>query len=89
MNDDYKDIIDLPYNGVKQHSRMTMYERAAQLSPFAALTGHNAMLDDTARTKEEADRENDMPKDFEEWYAVLTQMTEQQLLDLNDEPSEH
>ena len=47
------------------------------------------MLDDTARTKEEADRENDMPKDFEEWYAVLTQMTEQQLLDLNDEPSEH
>ncbi|MBP3740749.1 MAG: hypothetical protein J6I41_06500 [Bacteroidales bacterium] len=89
MKDDYKDIIDLPYNGVKQHSRMTMYERAAQLSPFAALTGHNDMLDDTARTKEEADRENDMPKDFEEWYAVLTQMTEQQLLDLNDEPSEH
>ena len=89
MKDDYKDIIDLPYNGVKQHSRMTMYERVAQLSPFAALTGHNDMLDDTARTKEEADRENDMPKDFEEWYAVLTQMTEQQLLDLNDDPSEH
>ena len=66
---------------------MSMYERAAQLSPFAALTGHNDMLDDTARTKEEADRENDMPKDFEEWYAVLMQMTEQESLDADNEPS--
>lgn len=80
MKDDYKDIMDLPYSGVKQHRRMSMHERAAQLSPFAALTGHNDMLDDTARTNEETVRENDMPKDFEDWYAVLMQMTEQQML---------
>ena len=75
MKDDYKDIINLPYSGVRQHRRMSMYERAAQLSPFAALTGHNDMLDDTARKKEDAIREEDMPKDFEDWYAVLMQMT--------------
>ena len=31
-------------------------------------------------TKEEADRENDMPKDFDDWYATLMQMMEQQEL---------
>lgn len=80
MKDDYKDIIDLPYNGVKHHSRMSMHERAAQLSPFASLTGHNDMLDDTAREKEAYDLENDRPKDFDEWYATLMQMAEQQQL---------
>ena len=75
MKDDYKDIMDLPYNGVKHHSRMSMYERAAQLSPFASLTGHNDMLDDTAREKEASDLENDRPKDFDEWYATLMQMS--------------
>jgi hypothetical protein len=50
------------------------------LSPFASLTGHNDMLEDTAREKEAVDLENDRPKDFDEWYAMLMQMTEQQSL---------
>lgn len=81
MKDDYKDIMDMPYNGVKHHRRMSLYDRAAQLSPFAALTGHNDMLDDTVRTKEEADRLNDAPKDFDDWYVTLMQMIEQQAID--------
>lgn len=80
MKDDYKDIMDLPYSGVRCHARMSMHERAAQLSPFASLTGHGDMLDDTAREKEEADRENDMPKDFDEWYATLLHFAEQQTI---------
>lgn len=75
MKDDYKDIIDLPYNGIKHHNRMSMHERAAQLSPFASLTGHSDMLDDTAREKEASDLENDRPRDFDEWYATLMQMS--------------
>lgn len=80
MKEEYKDIIELPYSGVRHHVRMSMHERAAQLSPFASLTGHNDMLDDTAREKEAVDLENDRPKDFDEWYAMLMQMTEQQSL---------
>ncbi len=40
MKDDYSDIIDLPHPISKKHPQMSMTERAAQFSPFAALTGH-------------------------------------------------
>ncbi len=40
MMDDYSDIIDLPHPVSKKHRQMSMAERAAQFSPFAALTGH-------------------------------------------------
>lgn len=35
--DEYADIIDMPHHTSKQHPRMTMAERAAQFSSFAAL----------------------------------------------------
>lgn len=40
MNE-YEDIIHLPHHVSKKHSQMSMMERAAQFSPFAALTGYN------------------------------------------------
>lgn len=46
---DYNDIIDLPYPTSSRHPRMSMEARAAQFAPFAALTGHRAVLDETAR----------------------------------------
>lgn len=46
---DYNDIIDLPYPTSSRHPRMSMESRAAQFAPFAALTGHRAVLDETAR----------------------------------------
>lgn len=53
MNNDcsskYKDIIDLPHHQSKKRQRMAMIDRAAQFSPFAALTGHNAAIIETAR----------------------------------------
>lgn len=53
MNNDcsekYKDIIDLPHHQSKTRQRMSMIDRAAQFSPFAALTGHNAAIIETAR----------------------------------------
>ena len=52
MSDDYKDIIDLPYDGVKHHRRMTMYERAAQLMPFAALGKVEYLRSDSVKKKE-------------------------------------
>lgn len=44
--DNYNDIINLPYRGVKKHPHMSMEERAAQFAPFAALTGHDAAMTD-------------------------------------------
>lgn len=49
MKNRYEDIIHLPHPEPKNHPRMSLHDRAAQFSPFAALTGHNAAIDETAR----------------------------------------
>ena len=49
MNHPYKDILYLPNPTSKKHPRMSMYDRAAQFSPFAALTGYDAQIQETAR----------------------------------------
>lgn len=45
----YDDIIDLPHHRSKKHAQMPLGDRAAQFSPFAALTGHEAAIKETAR----------------------------------------
>lgn len=45
----YDDIINLPHPDPKKHVRMSLENRAAQFSPFAALTGHNEAIKETAR----------------------------------------
>lgn len=52
-NHQYDDIINLPNPTSKTHLRMPLYNRAAQFSPFAALTGHDAAVKETARLTEE------------------------------------
>lgn len=52
-NHAYDDIIHLPHPTSQKHPRMPLYERAAQFSSFAALTGHNAAIEETARLTEE------------------------------------
>lgn len=45
----YDDIIDLPHHISPGHPQMPLADRAAQFSPFAALTGHEAAIKETAR----------------------------------------
>ena len=45
----YQDILYLPYPRPSSRLRMSMVDRAAQFSPFAALTGHDAAIQETAR----------------------------------------
>lgn len=49
MRYDYSDIINLPHHISKTHPQMSMQDRAAQFSPFAALTGYDDAIDETAR----------------------------------------
>lgn len=45
----YDDIINLPHHVSKKHPPMSLLNRAAQFSPFAALTGHSEAVQETAR----------------------------------------
>ncbi|MBR3779657.1 MAG: hypothetical protein IKK63_00475 [Clostridia bacterium] len=49
MDEKYKKIINLPHHVSETRAHMSMIDRAAQFSPFAALTGHGEALDETAR----------------------------------------
>ena len=49
----YADIINMPHHTSKTRPRMTMINRAAQFSPFAALTGYDAAVQETARLTDE------------------------------------
>lgn len=61
----YADIIDLPHHTSSKRPRMSRENRAAQFSPFAALTGYDAEIKETARLTDEKlelddDRINDI-----------------------------
>ncbi len=45
----YEDIVSLTHPEPKRHKRMPMSARAAQFAPFAALSGHEEALMETAR----------------------------------------
>ena len=54
MTSDYDDIINLPHYEPKHHPRMSMWNRAAQFAPFAALTGYEDAIKDTAQQNEDS-----------------------------------
>lgn len=45
----YDDIIHLPHHISGKHPQMPALNRAAQFSPFAALTGHSDAIRETER----------------------------------------
>ncbi len=45
----YGDIIDLQHPDSLKHKRMSLYNRAAQFAPFAALTGYEEAIMETGR----------------------------------------
>jgi len=49
MTKTYDDIIHLPHHVSATHPHMSAIDRAAQFSPFAALTGYDAAIKETAR----------------------------------------
>lgn len=53
MDNRYDDIIDLRHHVSSKHPRMAICDRAAQFSPFSALTGHKEAIKETARLTDE------------------------------------
>ena len=52
----YDDIINLPHYEPKHHPRMSMWNRAAQFAPFAALTGFDDAIKDKAQENVESNQ---------------------------------
>jgi hypothetical protein len=50
---DYDDIINLPHHVSKTHPHMSLADRAAQFSPFAALTGYEEAIKEAGRIVDE------------------------------------
>ncbi len=46
----YEDIITMPHHRSEKRAHMSMHDRAAQFAPFAALTGHEECVAQTAET---------------------------------------
>lgn len=51
--EEFADIINLPRPEPRNHPRMAMEKRAAQFSPFAALTGYEDVVEQTAKEHED------------------------------------
>lgn len=45
----YADIIHLPHHQAADRKHMSLYDRAAQFAPYAALSGYDDMVKETAR----------------------------------------
>ena len=61
--DNYYDIINLPHHVSTEHPRMSMYNRAAQFSPFAAVTGYEKAIEEARKKQEEIVRRRNAPVD--------------------------
>ncbi len=72
INDEYGDIINLPHHVSAHHEQMSLLSRAAQFSPFAALTGYEDALEESTRRFEERTRLADEAAD--ELDAVLQEI---------------
>ena len=49
----YDDIINLPHHQSTERAHMSLHDRAAQFAPFAALSGHEEAIEETARLTDE------------------------------------
>lgn len=72
MSGKYDDIICLPHPTSAKHPRMPISDRAAIFSPFAALTGHGAAIQETARlTEQKMELDEDTKAELDRRQAVL------------------
>lgn len=80
MNPKYEDMLHLPHPVSTAHPRMPLQDRAAQFSPFAALTGYEAALKETARlTDRFIELDEDRKQEIDRLLFYLQQHREEQV----------
>lgn len=68
----YEDIINLPHHVSPHRPRMSITDRAAQFSPFAALTGfEDALIETDRRTNERVELEEDAKSALDERLRMI------------------
>lgn len=79
MSGPYDDMIDLPHPASKKNPRMSIQDRAAIFSPFAALSGHGAAIAETARlTDQRMELDEDTKAELDQRQVVLLEHIEEQ-----------
>ena len=79
MNIFYLDIIDMPHHVSPTRPQMSMMERAAQFSPFAALTGYDDAITETGRlTGERIELDEDAKAALDMKHACLLEIINEQ-----------
>ena len=76
---DHSDILDIPRPTFASHKKMSMVERGAQFSPFAALTGYEEAVEETARL---TDRETVLTEEAKAMVDAKLRIIAEQLRDL-------
>lgn len=75
--DNYEDIIRLAHHVSVSHPQMPVSERAAQFSPFAALTGYEAAIRETERlTEARIELDEDMAAELDDKLRTLQEQME-------------
>lgn len=73
----YDDIINLVHHVSVSHPHMSRMDRAAQFSPFAALTGHREAVSETRRlTSEKPELDENMKQILDGKLQILLEQTE-------------
>ncbi len=79
MTGPYDDILHLPHHRSSRRSHMSMTDRAAQFSPFAALTGFEAAIEETGRLTDRRPELEDYGNALLDWkLAQLMPLLSQQ-----------
>lgn len=79
MGGQYDDIINLPHHISATRPQMSMIDRAAQFSPFAALTGYDAAIKETGRlTDEKIELDEDTKAALDMKQAYLLEIIDDQ-----------
>lgn len=74
----YDDILNMPHHVSITRPHMSMHDRAAQFSPFAALTGYDDTVKETARlTDEKLELTADRITDLNQKIAFLKEHVEE------------
>lgn len=63
-NHKYERIMNLPHHTSSTHPRMSEHARAAQFSPFAALTGYDDAIKETARLTQQRIELDELEKEI-------------------------